>query len=462
MTDPATTLQTGTTPCVRDGTKLVRRGELLPSEWLDQTMAAVDLWETKVHAWEMIDLERAYANAKALDRVDWSTRKVTPLLAGVPLGVKDIINTIDHPTQRGSDYWKGYTAHNDARVVASAKWAGAQVMGKTTTAEFAVHTAPKTNNPHDETRTAGTSSTGSAVAVACGMVPIALGTQSAGSIIRPASYVGVLGYKPSFGLIPRTGVLKTCDTLDTVGWFARCVDDLGIALDALRVHGRNHPNIERGFAAERDRRRQTGKWRVAFAKAPGWDLAHGYARTAIEKYARELGKDSDIEVVDVDLRELFADVQSVHRTIYHKSLAYYFRRELLRPEGISPAFREIVDEGNGIPLDTFEAALSRQDEFEKLLSETLNGFDALMTLSVAGEAPHRQTESEVQDSALTWTLSRAASLTLPLFSGPSELPFGLQLVAPRYHDYRLLDFARRLLPGTLPTLVPKAGNSEIQ
>ncbi len=406
--------------------------------------------EPVLRAWSFLDPALARAEARALTGVDWNAWRPSPLLAGVPLGVKDVFNTKDLPTAMGSDLWAAFTPGNDARVVRQARLAGAVIAGKTATAEFAVHAPSATVNPRDARRIAGTSSGGSAVAVACGMVPAALGTQSAGSIVRPASYVGVVGFKPSFGLVPRTGVLKTADTLDTIGWFARSVADARLLFDALRVKGDDYPHVEAGLAAARARRVGRDGVRLAFVRAPGWDEASVEARRAIEAYARQLG--NRVAIDELDLRTSFAEAHEVHRTIYHRQLAYYFEEELATGR-VSAVFRAVAEDGARVTLDAYLAATTRQRDFEHRLAEVLAPFDAAFTLSVAGEAPVLGA-SEPKDSCLVWTLCGAPALNLPVLKGSHGLPIGVQLVAPRYADETLLDVAQALFPETLPVVDP--------
>ncbi|MEX2649737.1 MAG: amidase [Alphaproteobacteria bacterium] len=406
--------------------------------------------EPLLRAWSFLDPTLARAEARALAGVDWNAWRPAPLLAGVPLGVKDVFNTKDMPTAMGSDLWAAFTPGNDARVVARARLAGAVVAGKTATAEFAVHAPSATVNPRDARRIAGTSSGGSAVAVACGMVPVALGTQTAGSIVRPASYVGVVGFKPSFGLVPRTGVLKTADTLDTIGWFARSAADARLLFDTFRVKGDDYPHVEAGLAAARARRGQ--KLRLALARAPGWDDAEGYARGALEDFVDRIAGRPDMTVAPLDLRPPFADAHATHRTIYHRQLAYYFEPELATGR-VSAAFRAVAEDGARTTLDEYLAATRRQRDFEHALAEALAPFDAALTLAVAGEAPAVGAPEPI-DSCLVWTLAGAPVISLPLFHGPSGLPFAAQLVAPRYGDETLLEIAAALLPESLPVLEP--------
>lgn len=174
-------------------------------------------------------------------------------------------------------------------------------------------------------------------------------------------------------------------------------------------------------------------------------------------FAEELGRRPDVRVEERDLRSAFAEAHEVHRTIYHKSLSYYFKKELARADEVSPVLREICAEGRQIPLEAFAQALERQRELERRLGSELLDHDVLVTLSVAGEAPSLEDPAERDDSALVWTLCGAPSVSLPLFRGPHGLPFGLQVVAPRYGDATLLEFARTVLPGSVPSLDPPAG-----
>ncbi len=446
---------------IADGTERVRSGAIRPSEWMAACLDIAAGLEPRLKAWAYLNPDQAMRAASARDATDWSAAQIAPALAGVPLAVKDVFNTVDMPCEKGSVLWKDYTPGNDARVVERAKWAGAVVMGKSATAEFAVHSAPDTINPVAPDRIAGTSSTGSAVAVLTGMVPLALGTQSAGSIIRPASYVGVMGFKPSYGLIPRTGVLKTCDTLDTIGWFARSVEDLGLALDTLRVGGRDHPNVERGLSAARAKRAARGHrpWRVAMAIPPSWDQAQPYARDALEHYAHQIGNRRDMDVSVMDLRPDLGDVHAVHTTIYHKNLVYYFKRELDNPELCSESIREVTDDGRSISMEAYRAALDRQSELRDVLARKLDDVDVLITLAVAGEAPGLDHPQEPIDSSLVWTLCGVPSVTVPIFKGPNGLPYGLQIVAPRWGDHTLLEVAKTLYPDVLPCWRPGRADS---
>ena len=265
-----------------------RDGSLTPTDVAEQSTIAVQAYESSVHAWECFDTTRLMEQARqATQRLRSGT--APRALEALPVGVKDIFNTADFPTQMGSPLWEGFTPGNDARVLYDMKRLGAIVPGKTVTAEFAVHSLGKTLNPHAPDRTPGTSSSGSAVAVATGMVPVALGTQTAGSIIRPASFCGVWGCKPSFGLVPRTGMLKTTDSLDSVGFFVNHAADLLPVFDAIRVHGRNFPLSHAALSdTARQATPQQRAWRVAIVKPHVWEHVTGYANDAFNAWCAKL------------------------------------------------------------------------------------------------------------------------------------------------------------------------------
>jgi len=365
-----------------------------------------------------------------------------PLLH-VPIGVKDIFNTTRFPTEMGSAIWRGFTPGNDARVVNMLEEAGASVIGKTVTAEFAVHELNSTMNPWDIRRTPGTSSSGSAVSVSVGTVPIAIGSQTAGSIIRPASYCGVYGFKPSFGLVPRTGVLKTTDTLDTVGFFCGCLRDIEIVFDAITVKGANYPISEarqRDAINDLDKRK---KWRIGFVKTHTWSEADNYVKEAIIEFVNTVSRLPDAEVQEVILPDIIEEAHNVHSVIYTKSLAYYFSKEMNSYESVSRSMIEMVDRGKSVSLEMFSDALSAQKDIQLEIDRLLTTYDILISASTVSSAPLRE-ERERDDPSLMWTLSHVPALNIPSFISLEVLPFGVQLISRKYSDKSLMKFANYL------------------
>jgi Asp-tRNA(Asn)/Glu-tRNA(Gln) amidotransferase A subunit family amidase len=345
----------------------------------------------------------------------------------------------------GSPIWENFTPGNDARTVYNLRMADAVIMGKTVTAEFAVHAPGPTHNPYRLGYIPGTSSSGSAAATAAHMVPMALGTQTAGSIIRPASYCGVYGFKPSFGLIPRTGMLKTTDSLDSVGMFARCIDDLALMFDTMRVHGNDYPISHNALT---DRKRQSigdRQWRVGLLRGPKWDHAESYAQQSLENFGANIKAMENIHASDFMLPDEFKEAHSVHTTIYDRALAYYFKEEFVAKTLVSPVMYEIVQRGNQVSPAQYQAALKSQTQLAQLLDQILDQqYDIVIDLSTGGEALKGLHSIDRLDNCLIWTLCGVPALNIPAFRGPLGLPFGAQFFSRRYNDYLLLEFARHL------------------
>lgn len=422
--------------CYRDGT-------LDPAELAQICIDRVTELEGRCHAWVCFDKEILLKQADEIKR-RLQKGEAIRLLEGIPMGIKDIINTKELPTQMGSPIWKDFTPGNDARVVYNVRNAGGMIPGKTVTAEFAVHTLGETLNPHDVTRTPGTSSSGSAVAVALGMVPVALGTQTAGSIVRPASFCGVYGCKPSFGTIPRTGMLKTTDSLDTFGFFTSRFRDLARVFDVLKVHGPDYPLSYHAFNDKLRQNKPEGRhWKVAFVRTHTWNYAYNYAKDAIVSWARKLSDARDIEIVETDLPSEMEHAHEIHATIYDKTLSYYFKEEYKKAELVSPIMNEIIRRGNELSVKQYLKALKEQEKLCHIMDNFMQQFDALISLSTAGEAPLRE-DTEKPDPALMWTMTHLPSISAPVFTSPGGLPFGVQLVARKYNDLLLFKFSSYL------------------
>lgn len=437
-----------------ESARLVREKSVSAVELVTSCLDQIKKTDPRIHAWVHIDRPHMLGQAAAIDKkiaLGQEGRK----LAGVPVGVKDIFNTVDFPTEMGSPIWKNFTPGNDARVVSYLRWEDAVIAGKTVTAEFAVHTPGPTHNPHRHGYMTGTSSSGSAAAVASFMVPLALGTQTAGSTIRPASYCGVYGMKPSFGLLPRTGMLKTTDTLDTVGFFSRSVGDLELLLDTLRVKGRNFPYIYQAV----DRRQSEGKnkqqWEVGVVTSSlqVWNKAEVYARDSLKRFASALSKLKGVKTQEVILPFEFNRAHQIHGVIYDKTLSYYFKDEFKKKTLISAVMYDIIDRGQRITLDDYKHALDEQNLLSRTFARIMDKYDILLILSTGGEALKGLQSVDRPDSCLIWTLCGAPTISLPVFIGPSGLPFGAQLVGRRYGDYPLLSFASLLVQEGLSPVI---------
>lgn len=398
-----------------------------------------------LQSWEYFNQDIVMSAAKDIDeRI--KNGKITGNLAGVPVGVKDIFNTKDMPTAMGSPIWKGFTPGNDARIVARMRMRDMIIMGKTVTAEFAVHAPNKTRNPHNIDYSPGTSSSGSAAAVAAGMVPIALGTQTAGSIVRPASYCGVFGFKPSFGLLPRTGMLKTTDSLDTVGFFTRYAEDLKAFLDEIIVTGENWPLSYETTSKKSAREKGNRTWKIAVAKTHMWGYVENYVADAFESLINKIAKDRDFDLIEMTLPIEFEESHRIHSTIYDKTLSYYFKEEFKNKDLISPIMYEIISHGKNITLDEYKEALAKQAKLRMRLEEILSNrhIDAIITNSTSSHAPKFKVD-DIPDNALIWTLTSSPVISMPAFISPAGLPFGVQFIGKRFHDYLLIELAKAIV-----------------
>lgn len=417
--------------------------DLLPNEIAEMCFRRTNNLEEKFKVWNIFDGESLLAQSQLSENKILEGKDIR-CLEGIPIGVKDIFNTQEFTTEMGSPIWKDFTAGNDSRVVFYLKQAGAIIPGKTVTAEFAVHTPGKTLNPHDTSKNPGTSSSGSAVAVALGMVPAAIGTQTAGSIVRPASYCGVYGCKPSFGLIPRTGMLKTTDSLDTIGYFVTHCEDLELLFDVLRVKGRDYPISNKILNdAKRQSKPSDRPWRVGFVKTHTWKYAEEYAQNSIIDFVKELEKVNNIEVDEIELPSKMSLAHEVHETIYNKSLAHYFKEEYKKSELVSTIMTNLIEKGMDTTLEQFNKAILIQEELEEEIDELLSSYDVILSLSTAGEAPSTN-ENERPDPALMWTLLHIPVVSVPKFISPNGLPFGIQICSRRYNDLLLFEFIKCL------------------
>jgi amidase len=378
-----------------------------------------------IKAWIWLDPEQALAQARAADRAGRPG-----LLAGLPIGIKDIIDTADMPTRHGSPIYRGNRPFADAACVALLRMAGGTVVGKTVTTEFANRFPGATVNPHNPAHTPGGSSSGSAAAVADFQVPAALGTQTGGSVIRPAAFCGVVGYKPSFGEFSRSGIKLQCHNLDTLGLHCREVADLPPLRAALLA------------APLRPLDPTSAAPRVGICRTPAWDEAEPPTQTLIDRTASKLAA-AGASVSEVSFAPRFADILQHHRRIFSFEAArnYAFEYEQ-HPEEVSQVLREtLLAPGRELPLAAYVEALETAEAFRAHLDDIFTDVDVLLTPSAPGEAPHGLATTGGPNSNSIWTLAWTPCVTLPAGTGPKGLPLGVQLVGRRFADEALLDVA---------------------
>ena len=407
-------------------------------------LARIAADEPRIQAFAHLDPEHARAQARALDDRKRAGRALGPL-HGVPVAVKDIVDTADFPTEQGSVIHAGRRPLHDAAIVARLRAAGAVVLGKTVTTEFACFTPGKTRNPHDLERTPGGSSSGSAAAVAAGMAPLAIGSQTNGSVIRPASFCGVVGFKPSYGLIPRTGVLTTSATLDHVGVFARSVEDAAFLADALAGFDDGDPATRPVPPPALRHVALTAPPvtpRLAFVRGPTWGEAEAATSEAFAELADSLGA----SLVEVALPEPFGAAVAVHRTIWTCELAFHLAPEYERGRAqLSDRLCQLIEAGLATPAPEYQKALATRRSYQAGLDALFHEFDAIVTPAAPGEAPVGLGATGSPAFCTLWSLAGTPAVSLPILQGPAGLPLGVQLVGAMGDDARLLRTARWLV-----------------
>jgi amidase len=382
-----------------------------------------------VRAFVHIDPERALAEARSCDLTACTDLNLP--LRGVPFGVKDIIDTHDMPTAYGSPIHAGFRPDADAACVALAREAGAVMLGKTVTTEFALRHPGATTNPRNPAHTPGGSSSGSAAAVADCMVPVAFGTQTGGSIIRPASYCGVVGYKPSYGTINPTGVKPLANSFDTVGLFARCVDDCALVVGVLAAGAQGVVPL----AAVRPTR-------IGLCRTHAWPHAEAATVKAVETAAQQLASEG-IVVDEIALPAAFHGFLDAQGDVLRFEAARVFAFERTRRgDQLSSSSREELAAGAAIPWSRYREAQALIAHCRTSFATILAGYDALLSASAPGEAPAGLANTgEAMFNRLCSGL-RVPCLNLPGFSGPNGLPVGVQLIGAIDEDLRLLRAAK--------------------
>jgi Asp-tRNA(Asn)/Glu-tRNA(Gln) amidotransferase A subunit family amidase len=400
--------------------------EITAEEVVGDCLARIAAREPAIHAFAHVDPELALQAARALDR-----GPVRGALHGVPIGIKDVIDTADQPTQMGSPIYRDYRPACDGACVALLRAAGAVILGKTVTAEFAGMTAGPTVNPHNPAHTPGGSSSGSAAAVADFMLPVALGTQTGGSVLRPAAYCGVIGYKPTFGAFNRAGLKFAAESLDTIGLMARSIDDIALITSVLL--GRQ-PGAPAALGAAP---------KIGLCRTPLWDTAQAETKQAVEDAAARLAQ-AGAELREVVLPEDFAGLKTAAR----ETINNYERSKSMAAEWashrdlISAKLKRCIELGMEMPYQDYMAAIALGETCRARLPAVFESFDVLLAPCVQGEAPVGLDSTGDPGFQAIWTILHVPTMSLPTHSGPRGLPVGIQLIARRHDDQRLFACAR--------------------
>lgn len=422
---------------------LLAQGQLSAESLATQCLDAIASTDAALGAWAFVDREQVLADAKACDE---RRRRGLPLgaLHGLPVGLKDIIDTAGQPCERGSAVYQGRVGERDATLVSRLREAGAVILGKTVTTELAFMHPAGTRNPHNLEYSPGGSSSGSAASVAAGQVPLAIGSQTNGSVIRPASYCGIYGYKPSYALVSRAGVLQTSATLDHIGVFARDAADIALLVDALAGFDREDaamraapvPRLLDGYRSD-----VPIEPTFAWFDMPYDDRYTATVRAAAAEVVDALGGRVEVVPTPASFSALIGAQQVIHEYEIYRCLS----EARQTPDKLSDTIRSILDRA-GTRSDTeYQEALGIRagaiDWFERFFHDV----DAVLTPSATGEAPRFGQGTGDPICSTVWTLAGLPCISLPLLQGDHDLPLGIQLVGARGRDDRLMRTTRWLL-----------------
>jgi Asp-tRNA(Asn)/Glu-tRNA(Gln) amidotransferase A subunit family amidase len=428
-----------------DAARLIREGAISSVELVQACLARVNEVDDDVQAWAFLDPEYTLKQANAADELRLSGRSIGPL-HGVPVGIKDIFDTADMPTEKGSVLHAGRMPARDATAVSLLRASGAVIMGKAVTTEFAYFFPGKTRNPHNFEHTPGGSSSGSAAAVASGMVPLALGSQTNGSTIRPASYCGVVGFKPTHGLISRHRVSALSRTLDHVGLFARTVEDIALLGEQLIGYDEADPDtrpMARVPLVEIAAEEPPLAPMFAFVKTPMWERADEDSKEGLSELIEELGTAAE----EIELFPSVVEAWKIHQTIMSAEMALNLEREYRTGrDRLSEKLRKQIELGQEVRAVDYQCALGKihpiHNSFVELFEQR---YDAILTLAAPGPAPKGLENTGDPSFCTLWTLCGMPTISLPLMQAKNGLPIGVQLVGPRGGDARLLRTARWLM-----------------
>ena len=427
-----------------EAARLIRDGVISSEQLVEACLARISEVDSQVQAWAFLDPEYALTQARALDQYRLAGKPIGPL-HGVPIAIKDIFDTADMPTEYGSPIHAGRTPSRDATAVALLRGAGAVIMGKAVTTEFAFLNPGKTRNPHNPEHTPGGSSSGSAAAVAAQMVPLAIGSQTAGSTIRPAAYCGVIGFKPTHGLISRHRVSPLSRTLDHVGLLARTIDDIALLAEQLVGYDENdadtRPRAKTPYSQLSAEEPPLAPM-FAFIKTPMWERTDEDTREGFAEIVEQLGGQVD----EVELFPSASDAWQWHQTIMGAEVAHNFQREWQHSRALlSEQLRGQIERGRAVSAVDYQRALQQivpmHDSFVELFEQR---YDAILTPAAPSAAPKGLSSTGDPAFCVPWTLCGMPAITLPLLQSSDGLPMGVQLVGPRGGDARLLRTARWL------------------
>ena len=420
-----------------DLSKKIKKGEISCAELMESCLKRVEKFEPEVKAWAYLDKEYLVNRAKEADDLRVSGKPLG-ILHGIPVGIKDIFATGDMPTECGTILRKGRITKNDSTVVSLLRDSGAIIMGKTVTTEFAYFDPGKTCNPHDILRTPGGSSSGSAASVASYMCPLSIGSQTNGSMIRPASFCGVYGFKPTFGLVSRFGALRQSRFLDQVGFFARSINDIALISEQLiryDEHDEESIRFSGGGITNIASSKSPLDPTFAFIKTPKWKSMDKDAASSFEALQKKIGK----QIEECKLPDYFEKLYDYHKIVMETDMANSFKTDYRENKNkMGKKLVEAIERGLTYKAKDYSEAITNIRIIYEGIEELFDDYDAIITPASLGEAPKGLASTGNPEMCTIWTYLGMPSLSLPLLVGSNNLPIGVQLVGQKFEDAKLL------------------------
>ena len=428
---------------VHELVKRVKDAKLTSVEICKAYIERINKFEKDVKAWVHFDKKLLLERAEEADNHRKSGKPTGPL-HGIPVALKDIIGTFDMPTECGTVLRKGKTQSQNAEIVDLLKSAGAIIMGKTATSELAYLGPPKTRNPHDYNRTPGGSSSGSAAVIAAHMAPLSIGSQTGGSVIRPASYCGVVGYKPSYGLISRNGVLRTSYALDHIGVFGKTVEDVALLAKVL-IKKDSYDEATVYYSAEDMlevcRKEPLFEPKFIFYKTDSWKKVDKKSRESFEFFIKSFKK--NIEVFDTP--SYFKNINKYHQIIHETDLSNNFQDYYKKSKNkLSKEMQSAISRGMKYSAKEYTEAIDFMKRSYESYNEVFEDYHGVLSPCSTGVADKGLKSTGSADFNRFWSFMGVPAIALPLLQGENNLPLGVQLIGDKYDDQRFLGIARWL------------------
>ena len=419
--------------------EMMQKGEITSEEYVTAFLEHIKNREPEVGAWIFLDPEMALQQAREADKR--RRDKIPGKLNGLPIGIKDIIDTKDMPTENGSLIHKDRRPPEDAHLVKLLRNAGAVIMGKCVTTEFALSAPGKTKNPKDLECTPGGSSSGSAAAVSDYMIPLAIGSQTGGSVLRPASFTGILGLKPTFGTISRSGMSPISERLDHPGIYANSIDDIRLVASVILSYDKKDLDMDSNYSF-RNASNLKKPLKFAFIKGPVW----GSGDHDMQEKIKQFVDNSNLEIASVELGDDFIEAARCHEIIMNgsisRSLANYYENNKSK---LHPFTIARFEAGKSVSTNSYIDAIEKAKKMKQTLSEIFLKFDAIITPAAPGQAPRDLMNTGNAIFNGYWTMLGVPAISLPLLEGKDGLPIGIQVITSWNKEAELLDISKIIL-----------------